>query len=414
MRGFAADTIEGVAQAVSTLGRNPLRTALSSLAVAVAVATTAVVQTALEGLERSARQASARAFGSESFLLTRVAAGSLSRRELAEKLDRNPNIRRDDVRFLERVADDRVVYAPTAQRSADVTAGSRTFENATVSGTRSTLPAIREIALDRGRFMTAQDDTSAAQVAVLGYDVADALFPGQDPLGRTVRIGRRGFLVIGTQAAQGSSGGQSLDRVVYLPLLAFERTFGALDSLQVFAGGAGGTPVEAAEDHARISMRARRHLAPGQPDTFDLVTPEASRSFVARITEQISAAGPPIALIALFAAVVVVTNTALVSVTQRTREIGIRRAVGASRRNIVVETLAEAVLVSTAGGLAGLSVAAIAVRLASGPLGTPLTLTLPVMAGSLLAAALTGMAAGWYPARRASSIDVIDALRAEG
>ncbi len=405
--------LEGLSEAVSTLRRNPLRASLAALAMAVAVATTAVVQTGLNGLAESARQTSERAFGSDSFVLARVATGTLSRRELAERLERNPNITRQDVRFLEGVAGEVVAYAAVAQRQADVSAGGRTFENAAVSGTQAALPAIRDISLARGRFLTRGEETSGAQVVVVGRDIATTLFPATDALGQSVRIGRRAFRIIGIQTPQGTAGGQSLDRFVYMPLVAFERTFGAPASLQVFATGESGHPIQAAEDRARISMRARRHLGPGAEDTFDIITPEAARSFVERITQQVSAAGPPISLMALLAAVVVVANTTLVSVTQRTREIGVRRAVGASRRSVIVETLSESTVVALVGGGIGLLVAVAVLTAAQAALDIELRLEWPVTAASLAAAALSGLAAGWYPARRAASTDVVNALRLE-
>lgn len=409
----ASVLIDGVAEAVTTLRRNPLRAALAGLAMAVAVATTAVVQTGLNGLERSARQASARAFGSDAFAIVKFAAGTLSRRELADKIQRNPDIRRSDVRFLDGVAGGRAIYAATAQRPADVSAGGRTFENATVNGTQAALIDIRDIGLDRGRFISATDESGGAQVVILGRSVADELFPGSDPLGQSVRIGRRGFLVVGTLVAQGTGGGQSLDRFVWMPITTFERTFGAPATLQVFGTGPGDVTAADAEDHARVSMRARRHLAPGAADTFDIITPEASRSFVDRITASIGSAGPPISLMALLAAIVVVTNTTLVSVTQRTREIGVRRAIGARRISVLVETLAESLIVALSGGALGLALAAGVLAIASRPLGVPLPLEWPVTLGSLGAAGLSGMAAGWYPARRAASIDIVNALRQE-
>jgi putative ABC transport system permease protein len=160
-------------------------------------------------------------------------------------------------------------------------------------------------------------------------------------------------------------------------------------------------------------MRARRRLSPGVPETFDLITPEASRGFVASIAGRLGAAGPPIALMALLGAIVVVTNTTLVSVTQRTREIGIRRALGASRASILVETLAESSGIALVGGAAGVLIAAAVVGAASSRVDIPLALEWPTLAGSVAAAAAAGVAAGWYPARRAASLDVITALRQE-
>lgn len=407
-RSFRA-VLEGVAEATATIISNPLRASLAALAMSVAVATTAVVQTGLDGLAASALQASARAFGSDSFILTRIATGTLSRREIADRLQRNPNITRGDVRFLDRVANDELTYAATSVRSADVIAGARKFENATINGTQATLADIRDVGIARGRFFTQDEETRSAAVAVVGTALVTELFPGVDPLGQRMRIAGRAFTIVGIQTPQGAGASVSLDRYVWMPITAYERAFGAPDSVQVFAKATPGTTTAMAEDRARTSMRARRHLAPGAPDTFDIVTPEASRSFVARITERIGAAGPPISLMALIAAIVVVTNTTLVSVTQRTREIGVRRALGAARFNIIVETLAEASIIAFIGGVIGLGIATALLAAASGPLGLPLTINWPTAA----AATLSGIAAGWYPARRAVSVDVNTALRAD-
>jgi putative ABC transport system permease protein len=392
---------------------NPLRSALGALAIAVAVGTTALVVTGLDGFARYTRRASARAFGSDTFVLARVTSFDVSRKELADRLARNRPVTRSDVRFLDRFASGATLYAPVAQRRADVTSGGRKFEGASVNGTSASLFDIRDLGLDRGRFIRRDEEERASQVAVIGMDVADALFPGLDPIGRVVRVGGRGFEVVGTQARQGTSGGVSLDRYVWVPLQAFERTFGAPDSLQVFGRAASGVSTRVAEDRARVTMRARRQLAPGKSDTFDILTPEAARGFVQRLSERIGAAAAPISLMALLAAIVVVTNTTLVSVTQRTREIGVRRALGAARRDITMEVLAESSLIAVAGGAVGLIGAAGLLSLASGPLDLELPLRASTIAWSLGSAAASGIVAGWYPARRAARIDPIVAIRQE-
>jgi putative ABC transport system permease protein len=392
---------------------NPLRSGLGALAIAVAVGTIAVVVTGLDGFARYAQRASARAFGSDTFVLARVTTSEVSRKELADQLARNLPVRRSDVRFLDRYTDGQVLYAPLAQTRADVTAGGRKFENASVSGTAATLFDIRDLGIASGRFLGRDEEDRAAQVAVIGMDVAEALFPGLDPIGRVVRIGGRGFVVIGTQERQGSSGGVSLDRFVWMPLQAFERVFGAPASLQVFARAPAVGLTRTAEDRTRVTMRARRQLRPGERDTFDILTPEAARSFVQRLSERIGAAAAPISIMALLAAIVVITNTTLVSVTQRTREIGVRRALGAARRDIVIEVLAESSLIAVAGGAVGLAGAQALLALASGPLDLDLPVRVSTMVWSLGAAAASGIVAGWYPARRAARIDPIVAIRQE-
>ncbi|MGE3189160.1 MAG: ABC transporter permease, partial [Vicinamibacterales bacterium] len=398
---------EAAAQAARALAARPLRTGLGALAIAVAVATIVVVVTALDGVAAYARATTARAFGSDTFLIAQVASpGRVTRRELQDQLRRNPPITRRELRALEAYADGRVIYAPNAQTTAEVSSGGRTYENGAVTGTTASLADIRDLAIDRGRFFRVDEDARGAQVAVIGVDVAEALFPGRDPLGQALRVAGRRFEVIGTQERLGSSGGASLDRYVWVPLKAYERAFGAPRSLQVFARAADGLPSVAGEDRARISLRAVRSLRPGAPDTFDLLTPDAARDFVLSISTRIGAAAGPISLMALLAAIVVITNTVLVSVTERTREIGVRRALGAARRQIMREVFAESVLVSVLGGTVG-ALAAIGVLTALGrALSIPLDVRATTVAWSLAASAASGLAAGWYPARRATRVDV--------
>jgi putative ABC transport system permease protein len=403
---------EACAEAIAAARANRLRTGLAALATAAAVATIVLVVSGLDGVARYAQETSARTFGSDTFVIAQLSSGQLSRRDLAEKLARNPPIRRADTRFLARVSDDAVIYAPTAQRAAEVVAGSRSFENAAINGTTASLPDVRVIELGQGRFFSETEVAQAAQVAVIGADVADALFPA-GALQQRVRIAGRAFDVVGVVRRQGQAGGVTLDRYVYIPIGAYERAFGSAESLQVFARAAPGVESMRGEDRAYASMRARRQLAPGEADTFDIITPDAARSFVLQLASRISAAAIPISLMALLAAVVVVTNTVLVSVTQRTREIGIRRAVGAPRAQILAEVLAESVLTAILGGAAGVAGATGGLAVASSVFEIALAPSPNTLIAALAAAAATGIVAGYFPARKAAQIDVIDALRSE-
>lgn len=405
---------ESIVQGAAALRGNPLRAGLGALAIAVAVATIVLVVSALEGVQLYARQTTARTFGSDTFLIAQVASpGRVSRRVLQEQLQRNPPIRRSELKFLERHADGIVQYAPNAQTRADVTNGGRKIENVAITGTTWQLADIRDLSIARGRFFRPDEDQAGEQVAVIGADIVDALFPASDPLGQAVRVSGRRFTVIGVQERQGQSGGTSLDKYVWVPLLAYERAFGASRSLQIFARATGDRPSVVGEDRARVSFRARRGLGPGVDDNFDVLTPDAARGFVANLSERIGAAAGPISLMALLAAIVVVTNTVLVSVTQRTREIGVRRALGAPRHQIMREVLAESALVALVGGAVGTGVAVALVTLLARALGIPLGVHASTIGWSLTASALSGILAGWYPARRAVRLDVITAIRAE-
>lgn len=412
--GFLRSLAEPLVQGAATALSHPLRSALGALAIAVAVATLTLVETAIDGLGTFAQRSVSRVFGAETFILAQVASpGQISRRELQKKLERNLPVRRADVRYLESYAGGRVIYAASAQRTADATAGGRKFENASVTGTGAMLPQIRELAISEGRFFLLEEERRGAQVAIIGYDVAEALYPGRDPLGRTLRLAGRGFTVIGVQERLGTSGGVSLDRYVWIPLPAWERAFGAPATLQVSARAPAGGTFELAEDRARATMRARRNLSPGEEDTFDVLTPDTARNFVLSLANRIGAVAPILSAMALFAAVVVVTNTTLVSVAQRTFDIGVRRAVGATRGQIVREVLAESALVALAGGVLGMLAVTGLVRLLAGPLRLDLAVSSQTALAALIASAASGLVAGWYPARRAARIDVVSALRSE-
>lgn len=405
---------EAVRQGVVAASAHRLRSALGALAIAAAVATIVVVVAALDGVAAYARTTTARAFGAETFLIAQVASpGRISRRELQQQLQRNPPIRRIELTTIERLAGGLVAYAPNAQVTAEVAAGGRTYENGAVTGTWSTLADLRDLGIVRGRFFRPDEDRGGAAVAVIGADVAEALFPAQDPLGQAIRVAGRRFEVIGLQDRLGNSGGASLDRYVWIPLAAFERAFGAPRSLQIFAKATPARPSSDGEDRARVSLRAARRLGPGVEDTFDLLTPDAARGFVLNLSQRIGAAAGPISAMALLAAIVVVTNTVLVSVTTRTREIGVRRALGARRAEILREVLAEAVVVASVGGVTGALAAWGLVTLLASALGVPLAVSPATLAVAVTAAAVSGIVAGWYPARRATRLDVIAALRTE-
>lgn len=404
---------EAIVQGAIAVRANPLRSSLGALAIAVAVATIVIVVTALDGVRRYAETTTARTFGSDTFLIAQVASpGRVPRRQLREQLARNPPITRAELGFLSRYAGDQVVYAPNAQTRGEVTRADRKIEQVSITGTTSTLASIRDLNIVDGRFFGADEDRGGAQVAVIGADVVDALFARDRAIGEPIRIAGRRFEVIGVQGRIGSGGAGAVDKYVWIPLRAYERAFGAPRTLQIFARSPAGAPRDA-EDHARISLRAARALPPGLADTFDVLAPEAARSFVASLSSRIGAAAAPISMMALLAAIVVVTNTVLVSVTQRTREIGVRRAVGARRGQIVREILAESVLLALGGGLAGVAGALLLMAALAAALPIPLAASAETIAVAVIAAAGSGLVAGWYPAARATRLDVITALRSE-
>lgn len=405
---------ESFSQAFAVVREYRLRSFLGALAMAAAVTALAGIATGLEVLEAFASRATARSIGSDVFTLSRVGQrGNLGRRELARKLERNVAIAKTDARFLDEHAGGLVLYAPSAQKIVDVTSRFGKFESSPVTGTTAAIARIQEMAIAQGRFFTDDESQRGDSVAVIGHEVRLACFPDGRALGGTIRIGGRAFKVVGVQEAMGQLGGQSQDRYVWVPLGGFERALGPAPSLQVFAKSRLEGETAHAEDRARASLRAKRNLYPGREDDFDVVTPDAARNFVASLSRSLSAAALPISLASLLAAFVVVTNTTLVSVAQRTREIGIRRALGAKRSSISAEVLAESLIVSLIGAMAGLAFVALLASAASATLKQPLSLAPLTLVRSLLMAAAAGLLSGAFPAVRAVRADVLHSLRAD-
>lgn len=405
---------ESFSQAFSVAREYRLRSALGALAMAAAVTALAGISTGLEVLESFAARTAARTVGSDVFSVARVGQrGRLGRRELARKLERNVAISRADARFLDEYGDPLVIYAPSAQRIVDVTSIFGKLESVPITGTTVAITRIQDIALAQGRFFSEDESRRGEAVAVIGEEIRAACFPNGRAIGETLRIGGRAFRVVGVQEAMGQLGGQSQDRYVWVPLGAFERTFGGAASLQMFAKSLVAGETTRAEDRARASMRAKRNLYPDQEDNFDVVTPDAARNFVATLSRSLGAAALPISLMSLLAAFVVITNTTLVSVAQRTREIGIRRALGARRANIGAEVVAESLIVSVVGASAGLLFVAALAALASSILDLPLNLAPATLARSLFMATVAGVLSGAFPAVSAMRADILTSLRAD-
>ncbi len=400
--------------AVDTLWANRLRSFLTILGIVIGIAAVVLVGAAIEALRTIAVATTTQTFGANTFILARVASsGTLSRRELADKLRKNPEILLPEARRLERMVHASTRLAATLQEIADVKSGNRVFRAASITGGDGALELIRDIRIAQGRFFRQEENMRAQRLVVIGQDIVDEIFPSVDPLGRQVKIQGIFFTVIGVQERQGSSFGSSLDRSVWMPLLAFQRIWGTQRSLTVFAQPRETHDFEAAQEETRVALRLIRGLGPREEDTFDLLIPEAGRGFVGRLTDAISQAIIPISSIALLVAGVVVMNMMLVSVTERTREIGIRKSLGATRRNILIQVLIESTLLCSLGGGLGLLLSYVGTFALSGAFGTGVGLPLSYLFLALGISALIGSAAGTYPAYLAARLDPVEALRSE-
>jgi putative ABC transport system permease protein len=405
------DLAELLREALRAIRTNALRSFLTLLGIIIGVATLVSVVSVLSGLNLYVRD-KVFALSPDVFVVGRFGI-ILSREDFQQALKRPP-ITLDDYRRLAAVLTrSEGVGAEVSSRQA-VRFLDHRLSDVHLHGSTANYGRMLHLDLAAGRYFTESEDHTAQAVAVIGADVKDELFPQLDPLGRTVLVGGLPCRVIGLLEKQGKTLGQSRDTEVYLPLQTYRNRFGSRDSLNLFIQARGGVAgVEAASDEARAVLRALRHTGFHAPDPFGIVTAENLQSLWRQISAAAFALTVLIASVSLGVGGIVIMNIMLVAVVERTREIGVRMAVGARKADIRRQFLLEAALLSLAGGLAGVFLAAGAASGVKAFLHFPVDLTPGIVLLGLALSGLVGISAGYWPAVSAANLPVVDALRAE-
>jgi len=405
---------ENVKVALRALRANKLRAGLTSLGIIIGVATVIAMMTVVGGINDIVTSEFAR-LGANVFVLQKYPAISITMdwRKYNKRID----LKLEDARAIERACPAVDLVSPMVYRWSGErirAEGRKTDPDVGVAAATDSYLTVSGMNLDLGRNFTPREVQAGTRVAVLGWDVVEELFPFGNPEGRYVRVRGDRFRVIGIVEKQGTMFGQSRDNFVAIPLGAFTRKWNIWDQLEIDIKAKEGVAVETAMDEVRAVMRVRHKLKLTEPDDFELVTRDSLMQSYNSLTGSIFIAAIGIAMISLLVGGIGIMNIMLVSVRERTREIGIRKALGARRRDISRQFLIEAVTLSLLGGVLGIGLA-VGGLLLTGHFTDKLPMKFT--ADSILLAvgfALgIGVFFGVYPARKAAKLDPIEALRYE-
>jgi putative ABC transport system permease protein len=403
------DLLEGGRIALRTLGVNRLRTALTLTAVGIGVATLLAILGIIQGLNGAfARQLAS--LGTANL--------NISRRPFVPTGDwwKYRNRKQITLAQMQAVAQQsrlaNAVVPEVNEESKELRAGEQSVSGVDVVGTLADFQKIWGYEVPTGRFLTDADSDAEQQVVVIGADVAEQLFPGRSALGGSVRIDSRPYRVIGVLAKKGQILGQSMDLVALVPFKTFLSVYGKRD-FQIDVGVDSADLLDRAEDEITGIMRRARSVAPEQPDDFNVNRTQQLAETYRQLTGALYGVAVGVGLITLLVGGIGIMNIMLVSVRERTREIGVRRALGARRSTIVVQFLLEASFISAVGGAIGTAVGLGAAKVVSLVTSLAAAVEPLTVLGGILFAALVGLFFGIWPAARAARLDPVEALRYE-
>lgn len=396
--------------ALDTLRSHKLRSFLTLLGIILAVLTLVAVISVLEGMNRYVADKLAN-IGANVFVVNQF--GIITSFEEWVKAQKRPPVTYEDYQYLKEHLKLAAQVAAADDKLTFVRYGNETLDDVVLLGVTANYAEMRGLEAAVGRNFTETDDEHRSPVCFIGADVAKRFFTGTDPVGKSLRMGSQVYEVIGVGKAQGTVLGQSRDNFVNIPMGSYLKNWlRGGESIFLLVQAPSPEWMAATEDEARAMMRARRHLSYHAPDNFGVVSPSSITGLWERLTGQIFAIAVGLTSVFLVVGGIVIMNIMLASVVERTREIGIRKSLGARRRHIVMQFLVEAMTLTAVGGVVGILLAvgvSALVRAAGLPAQTPVHAV-------VLALALStgvGLFFGIYPAVRASRLDPIEALRQE-
>jgi len=406
--GFA----EAINVALQSLWANKLRTILTIIGVVIGVASVIAVITLVNGANMFVVRKVARK-GSDTLTLTKMPAVWFTGEEYLRDLKRK-DIDYDDYLYLERTCTRCQVLAAQLSSTGTVVSGKQSSNNTTINGWTSNMAEISDLNVVQGRGLTPMDDRLGTHDVIVGADIVDNVLLPTDPIGQEIRVDGEVYTVVGVGEREGSTFGQSQDNYVDMPLSTYLHTHGEHQSITISAkAGMAPGALDANIDEVRALMRARRHDLPGEEDDFSITTNDTFIDLWKQISETFATVIIGIAAISLVVGGVVIMNIMLVSVSERTREIGIRKALGAKRKDVMLQFLIESAAMALLGGLFGVIGGVTVAETVTHLVGFPSAIALWSVFLGLFVATSVGIFFGVYPAHKAAQLDPIVALRAE-
>lgn len=403
--------LEAVRIAFQSILAHKLRAFLTLIGIVIGVSSVVVVGAAISGMRSYVLERVSKVLGVNHFMISRTARSGRLTEEQWERMNRrNKRLDWDDVDWLVRHCTSCAEVGARASTRVDLKRRGQEILGVQVAGVTANMATIEDKTIEEGRFLLPHEVARPARVCVIGMDVREKLFPALDPLRQKVKVRGIDLRVVGVEARRGSMLGQSLDNHIYVPLTTFQWLFGRHDSLQVHGLGASRESFLSTLEEARVAMRIRHKLKGNEDDDFGLVNVEEVNRDIDQFTGSIAMVVTPITLISLVVGGIVVMNIMLVTVNERTFEIGLRKAVGARRRQILTQFLIESALLCALGGVLGLLLAAGICGVLCVATQIPMVVTLGYVTLSLLVSSVVGVLAGLYPAWKAARLDPVTAL----
>jgi putative ABC transport system permease protein len=411
LRGGAVTLVETLRLALDALRAHKLRSFLTLLGVILAVATLVAVMSVVSGMNFYVADRIAN-LGANVFIVDRF--GIITSQDAWVKAQKRPLITMEDYERMRDSMKTAKAVAALDDHNLEVRSGNQRLQNTDVMGVSPNYAEVRNINVAQGRFINETDDDHRGEVVFIGADVADRLFSNVDPVGKLLRAETHEYQVIGVAERIGSAFGQSQDNFMIMPVHTFEKELHRpRDWVAIFVQAGSSEMMSACEDEARMLMRAWRHLPYDTPDNFAILGSDSIMKLWHDLTGTL--ANVAVSLVSVFLVVggIVIMNIMLASVTERTREIGIRRSLGARKIHILLQFMMESAVLAATGGIIGVLLAYGVVALVGATTNIPVKMPLSAVIVSLCVSTAVGLFFGIYPATRAAKLDPIEALRAE-